>query len=197
MKDRDRDKMTISKDDVGEINPDDLTEAGGEGAEGSGPSGSGPEKTPDAHGGVIGSPPEEAAKGEQPDEPTDAGPETTEDDDKEVAADSPEQQDTEVAEAAPTDDHARMVPGTDPPEPIFPIDRKYKGTVAKVDDMQVVGDWMVFRAQDKAVVPTLHHYISICEHLHCAPEHIESVRRLIGRVVAYQQAYPEVVKVPD
>ena len=198
---REKDKMTISKDDVAELNADDLTEGADEQAKPRSVVENADIDEDELEVEAATEAAEEATKGEQPAEPTDVDKEGTAYDDKEVAADSPKQPTaprSQVTDEAPAEDgadHMRMVPGTN--EPIFPIDRKYKGTVVKVDDMQVVGDWMVFRAQDKALVPTLFHYISICEHLRCTPEHIEGIRRMIGRVVAYQDAYPEVVKVPD
>lgn len=85
----------------------------------------------------------------------------------------------------------------------MPIDRKYvvdlgvnnMPYIGKADGSGLVMDWIIFRAQDKAVVPMLRQYFKICKKLGSPEEHLSSIVLLIERVQAYQNDAG--AKVPD
>jgi hypothetical protein len=91
-------------------------------------------------------------------------------------------------------------------EPYLPTDHKYeladlKGlatsrpALVKIGTKEPIEDWLIFRAQDKAVVPMLRQYFKICSKLGSPPEHLEGIKMLINRVIAYQEHKGS--KVPD
>lgn len=79
------------------------------------------------------------------------------------------------------------------------LDGKFKGTVYRSRDNQVVDDeqWMVFLAKDNAVPQMLAFYRNRCVELGAGEEQIKSVDRLIDRVHAWRQTHHELCKVPD
>jgi hypothetical protein len=56
---------------------------------------------------------------------------------------------------------------------------------------------VVFLARDKALIPTLHFYMTRCHQLGADLRQIEGVRLLIERVERWQEEHPEAVKVAD
>lgn len=89
-------------------------------------------------------------------------------------------------------------------EPAYmPIDHKYvvdlglnnMPYIAKADGSGMVTDWIIFRAQDKAVLPMLRQYFKICKKLGCEQQHLDGIKELINRVEGYQADAG--AKVPD
>lgn len=76
------------------------------------------------------------------------------------------------------------------------VDKKYTGVITKADGT-IVDDWIVFRAKDAAVLPTLNYYAVTCEALGADQAHVAGIYTLIERVKAFQKKYPDRVKVPD
>ena len=74
------------------------------------------------------------------------------------------------------------------------IDRKYTGIITKADGT-VVHDYIVFRAQDKAVPATLYFYIEECRKLGATDFHIQTLLALRDRIVTYQIEHG--AKIPD
>lgn len=64
-------------------------------------------------------------------------------------------------------------------------------------DGEIVDDWIVFRAKDKAILKTLTCYHDECINLKCDSEHIKGIRELILRVENWQKDHPERVRVAD
>lgn len=94
--------------------------------------------------------------------------------------------------------------------PFMPVDHKYElaaalpehgqdpvtaGVIVKAGTTEVVDDWIIFRAQDRAVVPMLRQYFKICSRLGSPQEHLEGIKLMINRVQAYQEHTK--AKVPD
>ena len=74
------------------------------------------------------------------------------------------------------------------------IDKKYTGIVTKADG-EVIHDYIVFRAQDRAVPAMLDEYCKICTELGADNFHIEAIKKLRRRVIHYQQS--TFSKIPD
>jgi len=74
------------------------------------------------------------------------------------------------------------------------VDYKYRAVVRKHDGTPVT-DWIIFRAQDKAVPTMLEHYITICRGLGAGDAHIMEIHKLKLRVMRYQEETYS--KVPD
>lgn len=68
------------------------------------------------------------------------------------------------------------------------IDNKYQGVILKADG-EVVNDWIVFRAQDMAVLPMLKFYREHCIKIGAKQFHTDNISRLIDRVEIYQDKY--------
>lgn len=79
------------------------------------------------------------------------------------------------------------------------IDAKYTGFVRKFDNDEVVpdGEWILFRVKDRALPELLDAYWEICANLGSSPEHLAGIRALNSRVIEWQLAHPDQVKVPD
>jgi len=79
------------------------------------------------------------------------------------------------------------------------MDDKYYGNVFKnEDDSKVPADeWIVFRAKDLALVPTLITYLNTCSDIGCDDKHIRNIVELIVRVMKFQKNNPDRCKNPD
>lgn len=78
------------------------------------------------------------------------------------------------------------------------MDNKYIGEVFKKDGTVVPDDeWIVFRAQDKALVPTLTFYYATCMEQGCDQDHLNNILQLRDRVKEFQINNPERCKIPD
>jgi hypothetical protein len=79
------------------------------------------------------------------------------------------------------------------------LDAKFYGTIQKVKDGSIVPEdqYMVFLVKDRAFLPTLYFYREQCRTLGADAEHIAAVDRTIERAKAWQDAHPELMKVPD
>lgn len=77
------------------------------------------------------------------------------------------------------------------------IDKKYTIIAVNRESGKVCTDRdsILFRAKDRALLPTLKAYLAECISLGCMPEHISGVKNLVDRVFEYQQSNP--VKIPD
>jgi len=76
------------------------------------------------------------------------------------------------------------------------VDRKYTGVIMKADGT-IVDDWIIFRAQDKAVLQMLAHYAGVCIEKGCSKKHTDGIINLIKRVRAWQESNPDRMKLPD
>ncbi len=74
------------------------------------------------------------------------------------------------------------------------VDYKYRAVVRKHDGTPVI-DWIIFRAQDKAVPEMLEKYAEICRELGADDVHIDEIIALGERVLQYQ--HHTYSKVPD
>lgn len=79
------------------------------------------------------------------------------------------------------------------------LDAKFEGEIRKVKDGSIVppDQYMVFLVKDRAFLPTLYFYRQQCEVLGADAEHLAAVDRTISRAKAWQDANPEMMKVPD
>jgi hypothetical protein len=179
MEDQDnRTKETVKTDDVATVNAEELTGAGG-----------GPDKpasTEEQVGAALDDLAGKAGEGEQQFEDKDFDPENF---------------------------RRRPSDPTTPPEaagatPYLPMDHKYElmdrevagvrlPALVKVGTDEAIEDWIIFRAQDAALIPLIKDYHKLCNRLGSPPEHLEGIKQLLNRVRAYQAAYPDKVKIPD
>jgi hypothetical protein len=67
------------------------------------------------------------------------------------------------------------------------------GTYTEVPD----DEWILFRAKDNALLPTLHYYLNKCRELECPIEHRIAIADLINRVVSWRHANIDKCKNPD
>jgi hypothetical protein len=119
-------------------------------------------------------------------------------------------EDTDAAPDEPTDETGPEA--AEPPSeaenatPWMPLDHKYelaidrqgpvtRGVIVKAGTTEEVDDWVIFRAQDKALVPMLRQYFKICSRLESPEEHLQGIAHLIERVKVYQDEVK--VKVAD
>jgi hypothetical protein len=58
-------------------------------------------------------------------------------------------------------------------------------------------EWIVFRASDKALIPTLEFYQDKCAEIGAGDDHINGIRDLIRRLQQWQGEHPERMKIPD
>jgi hypothetical protein len=80
------------------------------------------------------------------------------------------------------------------------VDAKYgRITVENVPDTPFHEDEpaFVFRGQDGLSVSALEGYLQICEDEDASPEHCAMVARSIEEVSAWQDAHPELLKIPS
>lgn len=78
------------------------------------------------------------------------------------------------------------------------MDNKYIGDVFKNNGTLVPRDeWIVFRAKDLALIPTLQSYLRECIRLGCDQEHLNGIDKLMQRVYKFQKENPEICKKPD
>ena len=79
------------------------------------------------------------------------------------------------------------------------FDAKFYGEIRKVKDDTVVPDetWMLFLLKDNAFAATLPFYLNKCIELGCDDEHVESVKRAIGRMDRWRKANHGLCKNPD
>ena len=79
------------------------------------------------------------------------------------------------------------------------LDAKFYGTIRKVKDDSVVPEdqYVVFLAKDNAFAAILPLYHEKCVELGCDQEHIDSVKRMLGRMDAWRKANPQLLKNPD
>lgn len=79
------------------------------------------------------------------------------------------------------------------------LDAKFHGDIFKVKDGSRVSDdeCVVFLAKDVAFPATLRFYRDECAALGADREHLDAVDRMIVRLLAWRDAHPEKLKVPD
>lgn len=82
-------------------------------------------------------------------------------------------------------------------EKLGKLDLKYSGIIYKGLKQVPADEWIVFRAQDNALVDTLIFYLGKCIQLGIEDDHKQSILDLIGRVRTWRALYPEKCKTPD
>lgn len=55
----------------------------------------------------------------------------------------------------------------------------------------------VFRPSDQFTVPTISHYLALCELGHTEPEHVRAILRHQRDIIEWQLKHPDLVKLPD
>lgn len=81
------------------------------------------------------------------------------------------------------------------------IDGKYKtsGDITKLDGTPISEDepLILFRGQDKLLVPLLDHYLELCRGAGSPGGQIKLLRERIAEVKTWQDSHPDRLKVPD
>ena len=79
------------------------------------------------------------------------------------------------------------------------LDAKFYGIIFKAKDGSVVPDdeWVAFLVKDNAFAEILPLYRNKCIELGCDQEQIQSINRMIDRVLAWRVANPDRLKNPD
>jgi hypothetical protein len=76
------------------------------------------------------------------------------------------------------------------------MDKKYLIAAVKMDGSHVpVEESILFRAKDRALLPTLKFYAEECERIGASEEHVEVIQDLIDRVFEFQKENGN--KIPD
>jgi hypothetical protein len=79
------------------------------------------------------------------------------------------------------------------------LDSKAYGVLFRTKDNTPIppDEYIVFRVYDKALVSTLSHYLNECRALGADERHLEGVSQLLAKVLGWQNAHPDRMKVPD
>lgn len=79
------------------------------------------------------------------------------------------------------------------------IDQKYDGFITKTNSREAVpaDEWIVFRAKDLALLPTLQAYLGECIKLGCSEKHLNGIVELMVKVHSFQKNNPSRCKIPD
>lgn len=79
------------------------------------------------------------------------------------------------------------------------LDAKFSGVIFKIKDGTIVPDdeYVVFLVKDNAFARILPMYRQICMDLGADAEQLSAVDRMIARAIAWREANPDRLKVPD
>jgi len=82
---------------------------------------------------------------------------------------------------------------------MIPLDAKVTGILHKTETGEFIppDEYVVFRAHDKCFLETLLFYKAQCVLEGAEEEQLNAVDRLIQRVIDWQKAHPDRMKIPD